>query len=185
MNQPLTRDDLADLFGRSGIGAEVGVQKGDYAAVLLERTKPIEMHLIDCWEQQSEATYGDDPANVPNLVQEDNFQHVMHRFSGDIGSGRVIVHRGYSTDILPGFDRDYFDFIYIDANHRFDSVLRDLQHCENLVKRGGLLCGHDYLLRDGWGVVQAVETFLQNGNYMFQFLTQCSEFPSFGLRRIK
>lgn len=44
------------------------------------------------------------------------------------------------------FGKEYFDWVYIDADHSYASVLEDLQHWYPQVKKGGFLCGDDY----GW-----------------------------------
>jgi hypothetical protein len=43
------RDEVVARLPKEGIGAEVGVWKGDFAANLLQRTKPRRLYLIDPW----------------------------------------------------------------------------------------------------------------------------------------
>lgn len=48
-----------------------------------------------------------------------------------------------------------FDVVYIDGNHSYEYVKRDILNYQKLVKAGGFLAGHDY--SDSWaGVKQAV-----------------------------
>jgi len=42
------------------------------------------------------------------------------------------------------FPDKYFDFVYIDANHRYESVYADICAWLPKVKDGGILGGHDY-----------------------------------------
>jgi len=37
-----------------------------------------------------------------------------------------------------------FDLVFLDARHDFSSVEEDIVHWINLVRRGGILCGHDF-----------------------------------------
>lgn len=50
---------------------------------------------------------------------------------------------------------DYFDVVYIDASHDYESVLKDIELWRYKVRKGGFLCGDDYTT--GWqGVMNAV-----------------------------
>ena len=51
----------------------------------------------------------------------------------------------------------YFDFVYIDADHTYDMVKKDIELWLPLVKKGGVIGGHDYGFPDEavrWGGVQ-------------------------------
>lgn len=55
----------------------------------------------------------------------------------------------------------YFDFVYIDADHTYEMVKRDINLWLPLVKKGGIIGGHDYgfpdeVVRHG-GVQKAVD----------------------------
>jgi len=39
---------------------------------------------------------------------------------------------------------DKFDFIYIDGNHKYEAVKKDLEIWYPKIRIGGVLCGHDY-----------------------------------------
>jgi predicted O-methyltransferase YrrM len=62
------------------------------------------------------------------------------------------------------FPDNYFDFIYIDANHHEKWVLRDINISLPKLKDNGILCGHDYIPDEtnGYGVKAAVDTFFKN-----------------------
>ena len=47
------------------------------------------------------------------------------------------------------FPDEYFDFIYIDADHSYEGVVRDLKAWWPKIKKGGLFCGDDYIPDDG------------------------------------
>ena len=60
------------------------------------------------------------------------------------------------------FPDRYFDFVYIDAKHDFKSVYRDISLWKPKVRKGGLLCGHDYINEEEPGVREAVDRLLTN-----------------------
>lgn len=49
------------------------------------------------------------------------------------------------------FWKNYFDLVYIDGDHRYDAVKADIEAWLPLVRKGGIIAGHDYLFRDGKG----------------------------------
>ena len=56
---------------------------------------------------------------------------------------------------------EFFDVVYIDASHDYDSVKKDIETWYPKVKKGGILCGDDYT--SGWaGVIKAVDEFFVN-----------------------
>lgn len=52
------------------------------------------------------------------------------------------------------FPDKYFDFVYIDADHSYQSVKNDILAWSSKVKDGGILAGHDYIMNS---VKQALE----------------------------
>ncbi len=76
---------------------------------------------------------------------------------------RVTPHHGISHEILARFSDDRFDWIYIDADHAYDSVKRDAAAAASKVKRGGFLVFNDFAHMDPWlgsyGVHRAVVEF--------------------------
>ena len=49
------------------------------------------------------------------------------------------------------------DFVFIDADHRYEAVLADIAAWRPHVRPGGWLMGHDYNREAHPGVVQAVD----------------------------
>ena len=57
----------------------------------------------------------------------------------------------------------YFDLVFIDAEHDYDNVKRDILAWYPLVKEGGIICGHDYASREP-GVIKAVNEIYGEDN---------------------
>lgn len=76
----------------------------------------------------------------------------------EVASGRIVPVKAESaeaarqlTELLPGGA----DMVFIDGDHEYEEVKRDIALWRPLVKKGGLLSGHDY---KAWpGVTKAVD----------------------------
>jgi len=63
------------------------------------------------------------------------------------------------------------DFVFIDANHMYEPVKEDIEAWYPLIRKDGIISGHDYNgmgdKRRGWGVKRAVdERFGNNVNVL-------------------
>ena len=94
-----------------------------------------------------------------------DWKEVEAEFNNNIKYFDFINHvKDYSYNILDNYNNEYFDFVYIDASHEYEDVLRDIKQCIRVVRKGGLIAGHDYSWKS---VKQAVtEVF---GNNIKQF----------------
>ena len=137
------RDKLLRRMPKNAVCAEVGVWKGDFSQMILDKTSPRSLHLVDPWAYQTD--FGDRLfGGLVAQSQEDMdtiFQGVQSRFSS---YPNVQFHRAYSKNAVDELRSNQFDWIYIDGNHYYDFVLEDLQLYSSLIKPGGFLTGDDY-----------------------------------------
>lgn len=117
------------------ICAEIGVWKGAFSAQILERN-PRELHLIDPWASQD---YKKMWYSIQQEKMDEIYEGVKRKFLND---NRVMIHKEFSTNVT--FPQEYFDWVYIDGNHTYPMVAKDLEFYYPLVKKGGFLCGDDY-----------------------------------------
>lgn len=181
---PGGRSFLLEMLPKQSIGAEIGVHKGNFSQKIINSISPKELHLIDPWEHQTSDTYAEawygGQAKEGQKTMDERYSKVCDQFSQQIQAGQVKVHRGYSTDILEQFPDEYFDWIYIDGNHLYEYVLKDLELSFKKTKSGGLITGDDYGSGRWWkgGVKQAVDQFTKrkgiklveicNGQFIFR-----------------
>ena len=137
-----------DKIGTGKKICEVGVEAGTHALDMYKLLKPTMMYMVDWY-----APY--QVQNGPRLKGVDTSNkkwEVESRFK-DISNAKLIV--GDSLDMAPNF-KDKLDYVYIDANHNYEAVLKDLDVWYPTVKAGGILAGHDW---DAgiFGVRKAVE----------------------------
>lgn len=133
------RETFLSLMPKNGVVAEVGVWRGDFAKKILDFTNPKELHLVDPWQWLGQWKDGIDP----------NFQHpdelyaeVLKKFPVS-NFKNVSVVRASSETASKNFKDEYFDWVYIDADHRYEKIKEDLHFWWPKIKEGGLLCGHD------------------------------------------
>ncbi|MDJ0600260.1 MAG: class I SAM-dependent methyltransferase [Crocosphaera sp.] len=181
---PGGRSFLVEMLPKQSVGAEIGVHTGNFSQKIINSIAPKELHLIDPWEYQTSDTYAEawygGQAKEGQKTMDERYSGVCDRFSQEIQAGQVTVHRGYSTDILEQFPDEYFDWIYIDGNHLYEYVLKDLELSFKKTKSGGFITGDDYGSGGWWkgGVKQAVDEFRKrkgiklveicNGQFIFR-----------------
>jgi hypothetical protein len=51
------------------------------------------------------------------------------------------------------------DLVFIDSDHEYDSVIEDIKNWTPKVRKGGIICGHDYKNPAHRGVEKAVDHF--------------------------
>lgn len=124
---------------------EIGTYKGEGAFIFSCLGLFDEIHTIDPWE-------GDEPALT---TFNETWSDVKREYWTNTRQFKDIIHhhQDYSYNMVDKFKDGYFDFIYIDAAHSYDSVKKDI--IDWLPKTKKLIGGHDY--QEEWpGVVKAV-----------------------------
>ena len=133
----VSRSELVKQLPHNAVVAEIGVARGDFSQVILANAFPRKLHLIDSWAYQDKSIYPGtiNPQRNSQKKQIQNYDYVSQRFSHQIQKDQVVVHKGYSVDILNEFPNNYFDWVYIDANHQYEFVKKDLELCKLRVKK--------------------------------------------------
>lgn len=154
---------LLDYLVKGGAVAEIGVWRGDFAAVLLEKLQPSALHLIDPWlfqPQFPKRMYGGlavrDQAAMDRLHTS-----VVKRFAN---RPEVHIHRQLSVDGLQALPDASLDVCFVDGDHSFEVVLQDFVLAHRKVRSGGYICGDDWGWKDEQGrtsVRDAVLAYLQ------------------------
>jgi hypothetical protein len=170
------RAKLLELMPKNGVVAELGVNKGDFSAQVLEICKPAAFHLIDVWNTER---------YHKGLKLE-----IEDRFKTELNNGQMHINYGLTTDVVSDFRDNYFDWIYIDTEHSYKTTKAELELYAPKMKEGGIIAGHDYI-QGNWkdliryGVVEAVYEFCHKNNWELIYLTMdLNEFPSFAIKKI-
>jgi hypothetical protein len=165
-----TRGDVYREIVPGRVVVEVGVFIGDNAKAIL-RSKPTYLYLMDTW--LGKAASGDE--NGKNR-QQANLPHIRKSLEREL-YGEPVTFLGPSPDGFKDIDIEP-DFIYIDGDHTYPAVMRDLTHAYQLLKgRRTILGGHDYH-KNTPGVRDAVDDFIKAYDLRRPILTT-NDIPSY------
>ena len=156
---------LLSRMPKGGRVAEVGVFRGDFSAEILAKCEPRELHLIDPWgyaseEEHDEAVYGGGAGEQGEMDRL--HAAVKLRFAT---APNVHVHRMTGIEAAAMFEHGSFDWVYVDADHRYEPTLETVRAFLPLVKRGGFVAGDDYGTVGWWngGVTRAIDEVERDG----------------------
>lgn len=144
------RIKMLDLIPKGGVCAEIGILNGDYSRYILDIVKPQNLHLIDI-----------DPKSI---------KVARKRFEDEIEQNLVEVHRKDSSDYLSAMPKETFDWIYIDGDHSYEGVKKDLEAAHSAIKPDGLISLNDYIFFGSsdlakYGIIEATNEFCIKYDY--------------------
>lgn len=156
---------------------ELGVFKGDFAAYCSEKLHPKRQVLIDFWDytkyrfvlddavqsNEREAIFNTYFEGNPVKVLASAYETVKLRL-GKVGG--VEIRKADIAEASTHYPDATFDIIYLDGNHTYEFVLRDLLMWFPKLKPGGLFVCNDYFesalaAKQNIGVIPAMQTFLR------------------------
>ena len=144
------------------IGIEIGVRDGWNALDLLENLSIKKLYLIDPYTTYKGYAESQSP----------NYQKWINK-KKDIAK---IVLKKYNSKIVWVYDfsekavskiKEQVDFVYIDGNHEYPFIKKDIGLYYPKVKSGGVIGGDDYFYSEeskslNFGVVKAVDEFFDD-----------------------
>jgi hypothetical protein len=163
---------------KDGVFVEIGTFNGEFSDYILSCNSTATLYCIDPY--LSYDTYDD---SMNNTVGDKMFEEVKGRLVGKYGD-RVKFIRKLSEEAVNDIP-DKIDFLYIDGNHRYTYVLKDLELYFPKVKDNFYIVGDDAVDTDDtqrnengdvlrvwaencfghYGVIKAFNEYLKNNNY--------------------
>jgi len=145
------RKELAKFFGKLGFksGAEIGVYAGDFAETLCQHIPGLKYYGIDPW-----AVSG----NMKNHLLSGKFDFAKKR----LRPFQATLIKKTSSEALKLFADGSLDFVYIDANPKFDYVVSDIISWAKKVKKGGIISGNNYVATNQSNVTPAVNGYVNS-----------------------
>ena len=143
---------------------EVGVQEGRNFFLMIEHNPKLAV-AIDPWKDDGVVSRN------ASLYEQENLDNQYESIVALSKEKKFVkVLRKYSFEAVNDFADNYFDMVYIDADHTYEAVLKDIKDWYPKVKRGRFLVGDDYInvkkLKSGlrFGVIKAVNEFANANN---------------------
>lgn len=111
---------------------EVGVDRGEFARVFLDRWQGHEWRGVDNYQPYPEMPYDRDP----------DYQFALDRLKPHASRAKLLKHG--SVEASRFFEPNSVDFVYIDGAHTYDAVWADLHAWYPKLSERGILAGHDW-----------------------------------------
>lgn len=144
---------ILERLPKNAVCAEIGTDRANFARKILDICSPKKLYIFEI-----------DVSRIhrPNIDDA-------------VKSSQCEVVEGDSGQNLEKFPSDFFDWIYIDGDHYYEGVKKDIELAATKLKKGGLIVLNDYTV---WspvgmthcGVARAVNEFCIENRYEFVFL---------------
>lgn len=148
------RTEALSRLPQNLVVAEVGVAYGDFSKKIFEIMRPDKFYAIDIFDESTKDFWGNDILEKSDM---NRLEWYKRRFLKEIETGRFEIKRGLSWEVLAEFPDDYFDYVYLDAAHDYNSVSKDIEVLKRKVKNGGVLQFNDYINYDYYSLEANVD----------------------------
>jgi hypothetical protein len=181
------RNAILPLLPKGKVIAEVGVAVGDFSARLMSVCEPARFIAIDTFDLHKLPLFWGRPPAAWFGAQTHGAWYRAH-FAKACPDVRVL--EGDSAAMIAALEDASVDIFYLDADHAYAAVQRDLAALLPKVRPDGYVILNDYILIDQlraeqpYGVIYAAHQFmLEHGWAMQYFALQTNMFCDVVLRR--
>ena len=133
---------------------ELGVGGAFTSEQILKSCELERYYLVDPYYGRSDV-----PPTLKNII--DSFNN-------------IVFFKLFSKEAVKEIADDNLDLIYIDADHAYEHVKEDIKIWYPKVRKGGIVCGHDYDVPEWEGVKRAVDEIFKNVNIIIDADKGCS-----------
>lgn len=150
---------LARMAKGKTVIIEFGCYMGRSTRALADNSSGL-VFAVDPWTDE----YFDKDGKKAKILRTDSYEQFKANLADVIRSGQVEMIRCKSSE-FPMIEEGIADFVFIDGDHRYEEVKKDILIAQKLVRFGGVIAGHDYTYVSDWpGVKQAVDEFYPDVN---------------------
>ena len=125
---------IKDNLGNDLVGVEVGIAQGYGTEYVLDGLSLKKFYMIDPYIPYE---FNDTSIEDFNKMYDDT----RHKFAM---YGNAVLIRTTSEEASKQFEDGSLDFVYIDGNHLYPAVKKDIDIWWPKVRAGGVMGGHDY-----------------------------------------
>jgi len=153
--RPMTKFVKQTMDNKALIGVEIGVSQAHNSLSILKTLNMQKLYLIDPYVSYQEGN--DRLVKISNAIKREAYER-MKPFQDKVEWIYL------SSEDAVNFVPNGLDFVYIDGNHSYPYVKKDIELYYEKVRIGGILGGHDFTLRYFPDVCYAVIEFARARN---------------------
>lgn len=138
------REDMYRLFAELGFttGAEIGVEKGKNAQTMFEIIPNLKLYAVDPYKQHARCS--NEATSYLRHWDDRYLRMVKRQAQKRLQDKNAVIIEKFSEDAAKDIPDNSVDFVYIDGDHSYDFVMLDIIIWGRKVRKGGIVCGHDY-----------------------------------------
>jgi hypothetical protein len=139
-----SREDFTTLFTALNyeLGVELGSFHGIFASHILNNWAG-KLVCVDLFDRSDNAVLHDTKGFYTHFDKN----AVLPTFNRHLENhtGRLLTVQSDTANAAQFFPDNHFDFVYIDADHTYESVIKEMTAWYPKLKSKGLFAGHDFL----------------------------------------
>lgn len=153
---------IPSLINRFGykVGAEIGVAYGGHSEAILLNTRIDTLYSIDPYSLEHDNTDGYTLPNGQNFTQKEYEElngFAQTRLFKAAGSRSKFIRLSSHAAFAYFCNKIDLDFVFIDARHRYEDLYTDIYLWKEVIRKGGMISGHDYGHESYPGIKRAVD----------------------------
>lgn len=166
---------ILDRLPTDRVIVEVGVGLGGFSRKILERCRPRKFFGIDVFTLHLLPVLWGRPT-VEHFQGSSHGDFYRAAFAPEIASGLVEVLEGDSAAVIEQFPDASVDVFYVDADHGYEGVKRDLAVIRRKIRPDGIIVMNDYTFLENvgskqeYGVIQATHEFMLEEDWEMIYL---------------
>jgi hypothetical protein len=151
--------------------AEVGIGYGTHAKYVLKTTNVDMLYLIDPMQYYPNDAFVEDIMTRTPIVPENQFNEMYDLICEELKPWSVrytwfrVPSLSITNDQIP---EGYLDCVFVDGDHSYEAVKKDLAFWWAKIRVGGQMLGDDYWIPD---VARAVHEFATENKVPLEFLS--------------
>jgi hypothetical protein len=158
---------ILNLVSPGGVGAEIGVFRGHFSALICQLARPRKLYLIDPWTTLGPTFgWGKGYTNFDTLTTEAARDEAIARVAQFPDVETVFVEDSYPR--CAARITDALSFAYLDASHKYKPTLSELANLKDQMTPDGIILGDDWAPdpnNQHHGVFLAVQEFTRHSDW--------------------
>ena len=145
------KDLIEETITKDSVVCEVGSFEGVSSEMFALHCK--ELYCVDIWDEYWSQVIRDSLEKFLNNISPSLYKKPENKSINEVEKKFDDMNKNYpnikkiknfSTEASRDFPDEFFDVVYIDASHNYESVKQDISYWLPKIKKDGYVSGHDY-----------------------------------------